>query len=70
MGFASKNNRVSALLFPSSGDLPNSGNEPELPVMQVDFFFFLTAEPPGKPAANFRHTENLLKKQLPQKSLN
>ena len=68
MGFASKNNRVSALLFPSSGDLPNSGNEPEFPVMQVDFV--LTAEPPGKPTANFMHTENLLKKQLPQKSLN
>ena len=33
-------------LFPSSGDLPNSGIEPRPPTLQADS---LLAEPPGKP---------------------
>ena len=32
--------------FPSPGDLPNPGTEPESPALQADF---LPAEPPGKP---------------------
>ena len=69
MGFSRQEYR-SELLFPSPGDLPNPGNKPESPELQETPYFFLTAEPPGKPAANFRHTKNLLKKQLPHKSLN
>ena len=38
----------SGLPFPSSEDLPNPGIKTESPVLQADFFF-LTAEPPGKP---------------------
>ena len=33
--------------FPSPGDLPNPGIEPESPALQADS---LPAEPPGKPA--------------------
>ena len=36
----------SGLPFPSPGDLPYPGNEPESPALQVDS---LPAEPPGKP---------------------
>ena len=36
----------SGLPFPSPGDLPNPGIEPESPTLQVDA---LTSEPPGKP---------------------
>ena len=36
----------SGLPFPSPGDLPNSGVEPESPALAGGFF---TAEPPGKP---------------------
>ena len=34
------------LLFPSPGDLPNPGIEPESPALQADA---LPSEPPGKP---------------------
>ena len=36
----------SGLPFPSPGDLPNPGIEPESPAFQADA---LTSEPPGKP---------------------
>ena len=32
--------------FPSPGDLPNPGSEPESPALQAEF---LPSEPPGKP---------------------
>ena len=44
MGF-SRQECWSWLLFPSSGDLPNSGIEPRSPTLQEDF---LQSEPPGK----------------------
>ena len=37
---------LSGLLFPSPGDLPNSGIEPKSPTLQADS---LLSEPPGKP---------------------
>ena len=50
MDFPGKNTWVSqarnGLLFPSSGDLPNPGIEPESPTLLGRFF---TTEPPGKP---------------------
>ena len=42
----------SGLPFPPPGDLPNPRIEPTSPSWQVDFFFFLTTEPPGKPCQN------------------
>ena len=36
----------SGLPFPSPGDLPNPGTEPEFPTLQADA---LPSEPPGKP---------------------
>ena len=45
MGF-SRQEYWSGLPFPSPGDLPNSGTEPESPALQPDA---LTSEPPGKP---------------------
>ena len=45
MGFC-RQEYWSVLLFPSPGDLPNSGVEPRSPVLQVDS---LPAEPQGKP---------------------
>ena len=36
----------SGVPFPTPGDLPNPGIEPESPTFQVDA---LTSEPPGKP---------------------
>ena len=38
----------SGLPFSSPTDLPDPGIEPGSPVSQGDFFFFFTAEPPGK----------------------
>ena len=37
---------ISLLLFPSSGELPNSGIKPRSPALQADSLLF---EPPGKP---------------------
>ena len=45
MGFSRKE-YWSGLPFPSPGDLPNSGIEPESPALEADA---LTSEPPGKP---------------------
>ena len=45
MGF-SRHEYWSELPFPSPGDLPNSGIEPESPALQVDA---LPSELPGKP---------------------
>ena len=45
MGF-SRQEYFSGLPFPSPGDLPNPGIEPESPALAGEFF---TAEPPGKP---------------------
>ena len=39
----------SGLPFPSAGDLPNPGIEPESPALAGRFF---TTEPPGKPYIN------------------
>ena len=36
------------LSCPPPGHLPNPGIEPRSPALQVDFFFFLPSEPPGK----------------------
>ena len=36
----------SGMPFPSPGDLPNLGTEPESPALEADA---LTSEPPGKP---------------------
>ena len=44
MGF-SRQEYWSGLPFPSPGDLPNPGIEPEFPAFQADA---LTSEPPGK----------------------
>ena len=46
MGF-SRQEYWSGLPFPSPGDLPNPGIEPESPALQVDA---LSSEPPGKPS--------------------
>ena len=46
MGF-SRQEYWSWLPFPSPGDLPNPGIEPESPALQVDA---LSSEPPGKPS--------------------
>ena len=45
MGF-SRQEYWSGLPFPSPGDLPNPGIEPDSPALQADA---LTSEPPGKP---------------------
>jgi len=45
MGF-SKQEYWSGLPFPSPGDLPDPGIEPESPTLEADA---LTSEPPGKP---------------------
>ena len=47
MGF-SRQEYWSGLPFPSSGDLPNHGNEPGSPALET---YALTSEPPGKPLA-------------------
>ena len=46
MGF-SRQEYWSGLPFPSPGDLPDPGIEPESPALQADA---LTFEPPGKPS--------------------
>ena len=49
----------SGLPFPSPGDLPNSGIEPESPALTGGFF---TTEPPGSPEAWLgKHKECVLK---------
>ena len=50
MGF-SRQEYWSGLTFPSPGDLPNPGIEPESPALQADA---LSSEPPGKPWRCFR----------------
>ena len=54
MGF-SREEYWSALLFPPPKDLPDPGIEPVSPAL-VSGFFFLTAEPPGKPQCYFTHS--------------
>ena len=44
MGF-SRQEYWSQLLFPSTGDLPDPGTEPESPALEADI---LLSEPPGK----------------------
>ena len=51
MGF-SRQEYWSGLPFPSLGDLPNPGIEPESPALQADA---LTSEPPGKPSYRLRN---------------
>ena len=47
--------------FPSPGDLPNPGIEPESPALQVDS---LPSEPPGKPNTSKRvHNSSTLKQK-------
>ena len=48
MGF-SRQEYWSGLPFPSAGDLPNPGIEPESPALQADA---LSSEPSGKPLLN------------------
>ena len=45
MGF-SRQEYWSGVSFPSPGDLPNPGIEPQSPALEADA---LTSEPPGKP---------------------
>ena len=45
MGF-SRQEYLSGLTFPSPGDLPDPGIEPQSPAFEADA---LTSEPPGKP---------------------
>ena len=51
MGF-SRQEYWSGLLFPSPGDLPDSGIEPGSPALQADSWL---SEPPGKPQKIHRH---------------
>ena len=44
----------SGLPFPSPGDLSDPGIEPVSPALQADFFFFFSADPPGKPVSHPR----------------
>ena len=53
----------SGLPFPSPGDLPHPGIEPESPALAGGFF---TAEPPGKPYSN---TKELKKKGRKKETL-
>ena len=57
MGF-SRRQYQSGLPFPSPGDLPNPGVEPESPALRADA---LPSEPPGK-----SHKEGLIKEGLPK----
>ena len=52
MGF-SRQEYWSGLLFPSRGNLPNSGVEPRSPALQADS---LPSEPPGKLKKNNKHS--------------
>ena len=63
MGFSGQK-YWSGLPFPSQGDLPNSGTEPESPASQADT---LTSEPPGKQEQAVAHIINSL---LPNSDLN
>ena len=47
---------------PPPGDRPDPGIKPVSPELQVDFFFFFTAEPLGKPNRKGR-AEQILKVQ-------
>ena len=49
----------SALSFPTPGDLPNSGIEPESPVSPTSAGRFFTTEPPGKPPDIYRAVGDL-----------
>ena len=57
MGFSSQEYQ-SGLLFPSPGDLPNTGIEPRSPALQAEA---LPSEPPGKPLVRRRFLKILLK---------
>ena len=48
MGFT-RQEHWSGLPFPSTGDLPNLGMEPEFPASPTLAGRFFTSEPPGKP---------------------
>ena len=52
MGF-SRQEYWSGLPFPSPGDLPDPGIEPESPALQADA---LPSEPPGKPKPQYKST--------------
>ena len=47
----------SGLPFPSPGDLPDPGIEPQIPILQADA---LPSEPPGKPNPSQILTESIL----------
>ena len=55
MGF-SRQEFWSGLPFPSPGDLPNPGIEPQSPALQADA---LSSEPPGKPHLRLPQSESL-----------
>ena len=57
----------SGQLFPSLGDLPNSGIELKSPTLQVDS---LPAEPPGKPKNTGVGSLSLLQGIFPTQELN
>ena len=49
----------SGLPFPSPGDLPNTGIEPQSPALEADA---LTSEPPGKPKGSTKQLLELIDK--------
>ena len=53
----------SGLLFPSPGDLPDSGINPWSPTVQADF---LPSEPPGKPYTRDREVNSENRNPCPQ----
>ena len=67
MGF-SRQESWSGLSFPSPGDLPDPGIEPQSPTLQADA---LTSEPPGKPpgVCITGHLQISLKQKTPELSL-
>ena len=48
------------VVIPSPVYLPNPGTELRSPALQEDFFFFLSAEPPGKPGEKKFITKEIL----------
>ena len=54
MGFSGQE-YWSGLPFPSPGDLPKPGIEPQSPALQADA---LSSEPPGKPLSKITQTLN------------
>ena len=63
----SRQEYLSGLPCPPSGDLPNPGIEPTCPILQADF---LPSEPPGKPKNTGMGTLSLFQGVFPIQGLN